>query len=130
MTNNNEFNYKYSAPSIEERKEIESIRNGYLAPDIRTTKLETLRKLDFKVKNTPIAMSLIIGVIGSLIFGLGLTMILEWLLYIYGVVVCILGLIPVILAYPIYLKSTRNMRQKYSDEIIRLSNELLSDDKK
>ena len=48
------FEYNYSAPTSEERQEIESIRNQYLPKNEVEIKLETLKKLDNKVKNIPL----------------------------------------------------------------------------
>ena len=72
---NNQFNFKYTAPSQEERKEIDSIRRQYLPEEQAESKIERLRRLDSLVKNTAIIWSLVLGVMGTLIFGLGLTMI-------------------------------------------------------
>ena len=52
MKNENDFEFNYSAPTAEERKEIESIRNSYLLQEKKTpSKLDVLRKLDWKVRN-------------------------------------------------------------------------------
>ena len=124
---NNEFKFKYSAPTNEERKEIESIRNSYLMPKKKMSKLDILRKLDGKVKNFPLIMSLIVGIVGTLIFGLGMAMILEWNIMIWGIVVCIVGATTCGFAYPVFILSTKKMREKYSSQIIKLSDELLNE---
>ena len=122
----NDFEYKYIAPTSEERKEIESIRNSYITKEKSISKLDHLRKLDNKVKELPQLISLIDGIVGILLFGLGLTMILEWSMLIWGIVVCIVLLVPIALAYPIYNIMTKRLKEKYSEEIIQLSNELLN----
>lgn len=127
---NNDFIFSYSAPTIEERKEIESIRKNYTKPTAEENKLERLRKLDFKVKNIPIIISLILGIVGTLIFGLGLSMILEWYIVLWGVIVCIVGLFPIFFAYPAYRKQTKKLKSKYSEEILSLSDELLGNGRK
>ena len=118
---NNDFEYNYVAPTSEERKEIESIRNTYIKPTTSSGKLEKLRRLDFKVKNTPIIVALVMGVVGILTFGVGLTMMLEWNIILWGIVVSIVGLVPVALAYPAYIRIGKNLREKHSQEIISLS---------
>lgn len=122
---NNEFSYSYSAPTNSERKEIESIRKAYMPKNSRESKLELLRKLDSIVNNVPMAVGIMFGVIGTLIFGLGLTMILEWQLIVWGVVVSIVGIVPIGIAYPAYLKTTKHLKNKYSNQILKLSDELL-----
>lgn len=122
----NKFEYKYSAPTQEERKEIEFIQNQYKEKDSRQTKLERLRMLDNKVKNIPVCVSLVLGICGVLIFGLGLTMILEWKLMLWGIIVSIVGCVPMSLAYYVYKKLFKNLKNKHSNEILSISNELLN----
>ena len=83
--NQNKFEYTYSAPSEAERREIESIRRQYEEhPRSAESKLERLRKLDAYVKNSATCVALILGVVGLLIFGLGMAMVLEWALPVWG----------------------------------------------
>ena len=77
------FEYKYNAPTQEERKEIDNILKDYLPEDSKESKINKLRTLDFKVKNYPIIYGLSLGIIGTLVFGTGLTCILEWSLTFY-----------------------------------------------
>lgn len=122
------FEYKYEAPSVEERKEIENIRGQYLPKDKTMSKLERLRYLDQKVKTFPYILSLSLGVIGLLLFGVCMCFFLEWFKYWYiGIPFGILGTIMIIVAYPAYLKSLAKMKARYGEEIIALSNELLNE---
>ena len=124
------FEYKYSAPSIEERKEIDSIRSQYLPKDKSMTKLDRLRYLDNKVRSVPMIISLSLGVIGILLFGTSMTFFLEWTKYWYiGIPFGLVGIILIALAYPMYNKTLNKYKNKYSQEILELSNELLNDNK-
>lgn len=125
MENKNDFEFNYVAPTANERKEIESIRNSYMPKNKGAEKLERLRTLDAKVRNIPTTISLILGIAGMLIFGLGLTMILEWNIIIWGCVVGVVGLVPTALSYFIYIKLSSYLKNKYSNEILSLSAELL-----
>ena len=126
MKDDNKFEYSYYAPTESERKEIEFIKKQYTQKSKQELKLERLKRLDSKVKNTPTYLSLTIGIIGILIFGLGLTMVLEWSTLIGGIIVMIVGAVPTALSYPLYKILLRKLKDKYSQEIIKLSNELLS----
>ena len=129
MKTHNDFEFKYIAPTNEERKEIENIKNSYINQNSFTdSKLNQLRKLDSRVKNTPVIISLAMGVIGILFFGLGMSMVLEWNIALWGVIISAVGVIPMILAYPIFKLTTKKLRKKYSAKIIKLSNELLNDE--
>ena len=130
MKNKSNFEYKYVAPTAQERKEIESIRKNYLPSDKSMSKLDRLRELDYKVQNTPMLVSLIIGILGALIFGLGLSMILHWKIIVFGVLVAVVGCVPMGFAYPTFLNLTKKYKNKYSNEIIKLSDELLNGNEK
>ena len=123
----NQFNFKYTAPTEEERKEIDSIRRQYAPVEKTETKLERLRRLDSIVKNTSTIWSLVLGVVGCLIFGLGLSMILEWNIWLWGIILCVLGSVPMIIAYPVYKYVLKKYKKEYGDEILKLSEELLNE---
>lgn len=120
------FEYNYNAPTEEERIEIESIRNQYLPKNKTLTKLERLKSLDFKVKNISLIIGLTIGIIGCLIFGLGLTFFLEWSNNILGAIFGVLGILIMIPAYFVYKIIFNKLKEKYGKEILELSNELLN----
>ena len=124
---NDKFSFKYIAPTEQERKEIDSIRRQYVPVEQKESKLERLRRLDALVKNTATIWSLVLGVIGTLIFGLGLTMILEWNIWLWGIVLMVVGSVPMATAYPIYKKTLNKNKEKFGEEILRLSEELLNE---
>lgn len=121
------FRYTYTAPTEEERREIESIRAAY-RKDVRSEKLERLRCLNARVKNGAMSVALTLGVLGLLVFGLGMTMILEWGILAGGVAVSAAGVLPMAAAAPAYNFVLRRGKEKYGEEIVRLSEELLGDD--
>ncbi len=126
----NQFNFKYTALSQEERKEIDSIRSRYAPKPQREDKLERLRRLDGIVKSVPTVWALVLGVLGTLIFGLGLTMILEWSIYVWGILLMVIGSVSITFAYPVYKKLLTKYKERHGEEIIRLSDELLNESEK
>lgn len=124
------FNYSYSAVTEEEKKEIERIKRQYEQKPKKESQLERLKKLDSKVKELPQILALTIGIIGTLIFGVGLTLVLEWNIPVWGVIVGVVGAIIVTLAYPSYKFHTRKLKEKYKDEIIKISNSILNEEEK
>ena len=119
------FEYTYSAPTEAEKKQIENIKRQYSAESATPNAFERLKKLDGKVKNTAIAVSIIFGVVGTLIFGLGLTFILEWNIWPVGIALMIVGVIPMIIAYPSYNFAIKKGKEKYGEEIVNLAEEIL-----
>lgn len=125
----NKFAFTYSAPTKDEREEIEDIRKNYLPISSKQEKLSKLKKLDAKVKNIPMIGGLSLGIIGILIFGLGMTFVLEWGILVWGVILSIVGLVPMALAYPIYKKIKTILTSRHREEILKLSEELLNEEK-
>ena len=119
---NKSFTYNYSAAR---NKEVESIRRKYLPEE--KSKLETLKRLDYKVQSAGMIESLCIGIIGSLVFGIGMCFFLEvfagvaWLTALF----MIIGTLLMIPAYPIYKKIARKTKAELTPEILRLSEEIM-----
>ena len=136
MDNNNQeksgFTYTYSA---KEQAELKRIRDKYIAPTEAEDKMARLRRLDASVTNTAQAVSLVFGVVGTIILGCGMSLILTDLAQILdlssdtamliGIAVGIVGGILASLAYPIYTAIVKVKRKKLAPEIIRLTDELM-----
>ena len=118
------FHYTYSAS---QQQEIKRIREKYAPPTQQEDRMERLRKLDQSVTKPGTIISLIVGIISTLIFGMGMCCILVWTdtMFISGVIIGVIGMIGVISAYPIYSHITKRQREKLAPEIIRLSDELM-----
>ena len=114
-----DFEYTSSAP---EQEEIRKIREKYVPKEEST--LEKLRKLDAKAERPGTVVSLILGVVGTLIFGTGLCCCLVWNLFFVGIVVGIVGLAVLSLAYPAYVRITKKQRRKLAPQILALTDEL------
>lgn len=125
MNEQNEFKYSYQAPSIEEQKEIRNIKNRYTDLSEQEQKKLKLKKLDWKVSKIPFIIALSIGIVSILLFGLGLTCILEWHQWLIGLVCSISGCFMMIFNYRIYQIIYLHLKKKYKDEIISLADDLL-----
>lgn len=122
---NETFSYTYSA---KEQEEIKKIRDKYAAPTKEEISMEQLRRLDASTTRGATVVSLIVGIVSALLFGVGMccTMIPEWETYfIFGIIIGVAGIIGVAAAYPIYTYMVKRKRAKLAPEIIRLSEELL-----
>ena len=124
--NENKFEFNYSAPSEQQRRTIESIKSQYEAKSDVNEAYERIMSLDKRVKNVPTIVSLVLGVVGLLVFGLGFTMVLQWGLYLWGILVAIVGCVPMALAPILYKAITSKMKEKYGPEILRLSEMMLN----
>ncbi len=122
------FNYTYSAPNENERREIESIKKQYTGVTEKEDKLNLLRSLNRRVHRPPLIISVAVGIIGTLVFGLGMTMVLEWGIVLWGVIAGAAGILLAAAAYPVYKAVLKRNKQKYGARIVALSNELLNED--
>ncbi|MBQ8684988.1 MAG: hypothetical protein IJ514_02305 [Clostridia bacterium] len=129
MKNEEAFSYTYTAPTERERREVEEIRRKYQPVEQTQSDMQRLQTLDNKVNLPPMAYALSLGVIGTLIFGLGLTLILEWSKPVLGTLVALLGVLPIALAYPVHRRSLRKRKEKYAAEILALSEKILGEKK-
>lgn len=118
------FDYTYKAINENERKEIEYIKRQYQS-DPKTDDICKLRKLHNKVNGNAMIAGLVPGVVGILLFGGGLALVLEFAKVALGIVLCVLGVLPMAFAYPLYKKVLARGKAKYGDEILALSEQLL-----
>lgn len=122
------FQYTYSA---KEQNEINDIRKKYIPKE--EDKMDQLRRLDASVYRKGSIASLVIGILGALILGAGMSLIMTDLgaklgmtsVMIPGIVIGVVGLIGVCFAYPAYQAVTKHERERIAPEILRLSDELL-----
>lgn len=116
------FQYTYSAA---EQAEIAKIRDKY-APQ-KEDKMAQLRRLDAGVTKKAVAWSIVLGVLGSLIMGVGMCCCLVWsgVWFIPGIVIGIIGMAVAGIAYPTYELIIKKEREKIAPEILRLTDELM-----
>lgn len=128
---NETFNYTYSA---EQQKEIETIRKKYIADtnNNEVNKLEQLRRLDYGVTKKANIISLSVGILSVLVMGSGMSLVMTDLgekigiagTSLIGVLIGIVGMIGVILAYPLYRCIIEKERKKIAPQILKLTDEL------
>lgn len=117
------FQYNYSATR---NKEVERIRRKYMP--LEENKLQTLKRLDLRVQSAGMIESLCLGVVGALVFGIGLCFGLDvfvgaaWLTVFF----MIIGTLFMIPAYPVYKRIARKTKDELTPEILRLSEEILN----
>ena len=136
MDNNNNdnkgFSFTYSA---EEQDELRRIREKYLTENEAEDKMARLRRLDASVSAKAQTVAIIIGVVGILILGFGMSLAMSELSEILGsnkdmamligIIVGVFGGVLASLAYPIYNLIVKIERKKLAPEILRLTDELM-----
>ena len=132
MENKESFELTYSA---KEQDEIKRIREKYIKPEIKEDKMEELRRLDKKATEKASVTALVVGVIGALILGSGMSMIMTDInlfiglgnneALITGIIVGVVGIILVSLAYPLYNRILKKEQERIAPKIIELTDELM-----
>lgn len=128
MSEDKKFSYTYSTPTEEERREVLKIREAYSPEKKETGDVEKLKSLDKKVKMPAKAIALTMGIIGFVCFGFGMSMVLEWDILIWGSLLGIVGIVLMSISYWVHNKILAARRKKYSDEIFKLSGNILKED--
>lgn len=121
--NEETFEYRYSA---KQQEEIEAIRRKYLPKE--EDKMEQLRQMDKRVSRKGTIISIIIGVIGCLLLGIGMCCTMEWAgrWFVPGIIIGVIGIVMIALAYPLYERITKKERKKIAPLILKLADEVKS----
>ena len=130
MENNEGFSYTYSAA---QQQEVEEIRSKYLPR--QEDKMDRLRRLHRSASRKAGTWAVVLGVIGALILGTGMSLFMSELGQILGmntelsmavgIAAGLVGLALTALAYPVYNHLLSKERERIAPEILRLSEELL-----
>ena len=129
---NQTFEYTYCA---KEREEIKAIRQKYAAQEQPEDKLAAIRRLDAQVTEKATAVSLVLGILGALIMGSGMSLTMTdigellglnaTLAMLVGIGVGVAGMVMAGVAYPVYNRIVKTQREKIAPQILRLTDELL-----
>ncbi len=135
---NQSFQYSYSA---KEQAELKRIREKYIAQTETNEldKMEQIKRLDDGVTKKASVAALCVGSISTLIMGLGMSFVMTelrelWSVpaevsYLVGIGIGLLGMVGVILAYPLYQHLTVRERRRVAPRILQLSEELMNGDR-
>ena len=128
MENNESFSFTYSAG---QQEEVEAIRKKYLPKE--ADKMAQLRRLHAIPTQKAQAKSLVVGVVGALTMGTGMSLAMTELgagfgeaALLLGIPVGVVGMVLVALAYPVYNRVLKKEREKVAPEILKLADELMT----
>lgn len=127
MEYQNRFTVTYSA---EQQEEVEAIRKKYLPQE--KDKMQQLRELDASATGKANMISIIVGVIGTLVMGTGMSLAMTDLGnslghagFYLGIAVGMVGIAVLACAYPVYRRTLKRERERIRPEILRLTDELM-----
>ena len=110
----------------------QKIRAQYMQK--QSTELDTLRKLDVKVKRPANVFSYVFGSIFAIIMGAGMSLVMTDIgttlgiqnSLIPGIIIGVVGMAMAIVNYPIYKGILGSRKKKYSAEILELSEKIMN----
>ena len=127
MEDKESFKMTYSA---RQQEEIQSIRQKYMPKE--ESRMDQLRALDARVTQKATMVSILVGVIGAMILGCGMSLIMTELgaalgtaALPAGIALGVIGLALVALAYPAYHRTLMKERKKIAPQILQLTDELM-----
>lgn len=120
MNKNEKFVFNYSA---KQQKEVEQIREKYIQK--KENKLDEMRKLDGAVSRKATTITITVGIIYTLILGIGMCCTTVWqdTMFIPGIIIGTIGIIGIGTTVPMYNHIIKKERCKFAEQIIKLSNE-------
>ena len=118
--------------NINEREAATRIRENYT--EKQTTDLDTLRELDAKVKRPANVFAYIFGSISAIIMGAGMSLVMTDIgavvgitnALLSGIAIGVVGLGMALLTYPMHKAILNSRKNKYSAEILRLSDKIMN----
>ncbi|MBE6613333.1 MAG: hypothetical protein E7632_12670 [Ruminococcaceae bacterium] len=122
MNEQKTFQYTYSAV---QNQEIQSIRQKYLPGT--ESKLDRLKRLDHTVNRAGMTVSLILGVLGCLVFGTGMCFAMKVIgdALLPGILLGLIGAMTMGAAYPAYRALRRKKKAELIPQILALTDELM-----
>ena len=110
----------------------QKIRTQYM--EKQSTELDVLRELDAKVKRPANVFAYVFGSISAIIMGAGMSLVMTDIgatigmasTLIPGIVIGVVGLGMALLTYPMYKGILGSRKKKFSAEILKLSDKIMS----
>lgn len=111
----------------------QKIRTQYI--ERQNTELDTLRALDTKAKRPANVFAYLFGGFGAVIMGSGMSLVMTDIgttigmenAMISGIVIGAIGLLIACINYPLYRQILNRRKQKYAQEILKLSEKLINE---
>lgn len=111
---------------------VQKIRTQYTEKE--HTKLDDLRELDARVKRPANAFAYVFGTVSAIIMGAGMSLVMTDIgatlglasVMLPGIAIGVVGLVMVLINYPIYKGILNFRKKKYAPEILKLSDKIMN----
>lgn len=110
----------------------QKIRTQYMEKE--STELDELRALDAKVKRPVNIFAYLFGSVSALVMGSGMSLVMTNLGEKFGlensmtpgILIGLIGMFMAIINYPVYKKLLASRKQKYAEQILKLSEKIMN----
>lgn len=110
---------------------VQKIRTQYTEKE--STQLDALKALDAKVKRPVNVFAYVFGSISAIIMGSGMSLVMTDISQVVGIenpmvtgiVIGVVGMVLALINYPMYKKMLSSRKNKYADQILKLSDEIM-----
>lgn len=110
---------------------VQKIRTQYTEKE--STQLDALKALDAKVKRPVNVFAYVFGSISAIIMGGGMSLVMTDISQVVGIenpmvtgiVIGVVGMVLALINYPMYKKMLSSRKNKYADQILKLSDEIM-----
>ena len=107
------------------------IRTQYVERE--STELDELRKLDRKVKKPVNVFAFVFGSIGAIVMGSGMSLVMTDIgeitgienALMWGIIIGVIGLLGVVINYPVYKKMLSSRKKKFASRIIDMTDKIM-----
>lgn len=113
---------------------VQKIRTQYMEKSTEQEELEALRSLDAEVKRPANIFGYVFGSIGAIIMGAGMSLVMTDIgaavgienTMATGIITGAIGMLMTIVNYPVFKSILASRKEKYADEILKLSEKIIS----
>lgn len=113
---------------------VQKIRTQYMEKDSSQKELDYLRELDAEVKRPANVFGYVFGAVSAIIIGAGMSLVMTDVgtqlgisaPMVPGVIIGIAGLLMAIINYPIFKTILASRKNKYSGQILELSEKIMN----
>ncbi len=113
---------------------VQKIRTQYMEKSTEQEELEALRSLDAEVKRPANIFGYVFGSIGTIIMGAGMSLVMTDIgaavgienTMATGIITGAIGMLMTIVNYPVFKSILASRKEKYADEILKLSEKIIS----
>lgn len=113
---------------IKDLQAVKNIRDKYVPGKKKSEdKITTLKNLDAGTERPGKIAALLIGILSVAVLGIGMCCTMVWAdrYFALGIVVGTAGLAGIAAAYPIYVRITRQQREKIADEVLKIADDII-----